>query len=83
VPILHKTKRKILRALSARRLHGYELAKLVHAPVTGIYEHLRSLSQDGLVVSEKVGRKKVYSLTRRGETLLGMIEDERRGAGKS
>jgi DNA-binding PadR family transcriptional regulator len=82
VAILHKTKKKILHALSVRRLHGYELAKLLHVPVTGIYQHLRNLSQDNLVVSEKVGRKKVYSLTHKGEALLDVIEDERRGPAK-
>jgi DNA-binding PadR family transcriptional regulator len=83
VAILQKTKKRILRALSVRRLHGYELSKLLHLPVTGIYQHLRSLSEDGLVVSERIGRKKVYSLTPKGETLLSVVEDERRSMNKS
>jgi DNA-binding PadR family transcriptional regulator len=54
-------------------MHGYELAKKVGIPVTGIYQHLRELSHDGVIDFETSGRRKQYFLTRRGEKLLEAI----------
>jgi predicted transcriptional regulator len=75
VPILHRTKRRILKELQTSRLHGYELAKRLNLPLTGIYQHLRELSDDKLIISQEKGRRIVYSLTKKGEALLTILEN--------
>jgi len=75
VPILRESKRLILRELEGRKLHGYDLAKKLNLPLTGIYQHLRDLTEDGLIVSQAEGRRKIYCLTKRGEALLMLLED--------
>jgi DNA-binding PadR family transcriptional regulator len=75
VPILHKTKRRILEELRGSKLHGYELAKRLNLPITGIYQHLRDLSQDKLIVSERRGRRVLYFLTEKGKALLKILEE--------
>jgi DNA-binding transcriptional ArsR family regulator len=50
-----------------------ELAKKIGLPVTGIYYHLKELSYEGLIISEKLGRKKVYSLTVKGKSLISIL----------
>ncbi len=71
--ILGVTKSRILEELSRRDLHGYELARKVGIPVTGIYQHLRELSADGLISHEIVGRRKTFSLTTKGRRLIELI----------
>ena len=75
VPILREAKRSILRELEGRRLHGYNLAKKLNLPLTGIYQHLRDLAEEGLIVSQAEGRRKIYHLTKRGELLLALLDD--------
>jgi DNA-binding PadR family transcriptional regulator len=60
--------------LSERSMHGYELALTLKIPVTGIYQHLKELSEDGLIQSSASGRRKVYSLTERGKKLAEVIK---------
>ena len=75
VPILHETKRRILKELRTSRFHGYELAKRLNLPLTGIYQHLKELSDDRLIVPQDKGRRIVYSLTKRGEALLAILDN--------
>src|SRR3989442_346822 len=83
VQILHQTKRRILRELRGRELHGYELAKALNLPITGIYQHLRDLSEGGLIASQVEGRRRLYRITNRGSSLLAVLEnglkDSKRG----
>jgi len=74
VTILRETKRRILVELKAKRLHGYDLAKRLNIPITGIYQHLRDLADVGLIVSQNEGRRRVYSLTKKGQALLMILE---------
>ena len=71
--ILREAKRLILRELDGRSLHGYDLAKKLNLPLTGIYQHLRDLTEEGLIVSQTEGRRKLYRLTKRGEALLIIV----------
>ena len=64
---------RILIELSNGELHGYELARKIGIPVTGIYYHLKELADEGLIVSEKSGRRKVYSLTVKGKSLVSIL----------
>jgi DNA-binding PadR family transcriptional regulator len=75
VPILHRTKKRILKELQNGKLHGYGLARRLNLPLTGIYQHLKDLSEERLIVSEKKGRRAVYSLTKKGELLLQILEN--------
>lgn len=74
--ILGKTKTEILRQLKKQETHGYRLAEKVNIPVTGIYQQLNELCEDGLVSFERSGRRKVYYLTKKGERLLEIILSE-------
>jgi len=76
VVILRDTKVRILRTLGKTTLHGYELAKKLNLPITGIYQHLRDLTDERLIVSHSEGRRKIYSLTKKGEALLGILEGD-------
>ena len=64
---------RILIELNNGKLHGYELAGKIRLPVTGIYYHLKELADEGLIVSEKSGRRKVYSLTAKGKSLVSIL----------
>lgn len=76
MPILGKTKQCILQELKKEPLHGYEIARRTKIPVTGIYQHLKELSKDGLIEkSEKEGRRKSYTLTKKGEALLSILSE--------
>ena len=73
MPLISKTKTRILIELGNSELHGYELARKIGIPVTGIYYHLKELADEGLIVSEKSGRRKVYSLTVNGKSLVSIL----------
>ena len=77
VPILQKTKKRILKELQNGELHGYGIARRLNLPVTGIYQHLKDLSEDRLIVSTVKGRRIMYSLTKKGESLLELIDSDR------
>jgi DNA-binding PadR family transcriptional regulator len=72
--ILKATKRRMLMRLRESSLHGYELAREVDIPVTGIYQHLRELEAEGLITYKKVNRRKVFSLTEKGTRLIDVLE---------
>lgn len=75
VPLLGHTKQLILLELRGNVSHGYELAKQLNVPLTGIYQHLKELTEEGLIDSKKEGRKKIYSLTTKGEKLVQLLKD--------
>ena len=74
VPITGKTKRKILFELAKQNLHGYELAKRVDLSVTGIYQHLKELTQEGLIEPTRQDDKITYSLTEKGLFLVKVLK---------
>ncbi len=75
VPIIGVTKKQILKKLHRSPSHGYELAKRLDLSVTGIYQHLKDLSGEGFIEQSHEGRRKVYSLTPKGESLIRALED--------
>ena len=75
--LLGKTKTRILIELAKGGLHGYELARKIGIPVTGIYYHLKELSDEGFIISKESGRRKVYSLTSKGEKLISILRDSK------
>lgn len=74
VVILKVTKRRILARLRDGGLHGYQLAKDVDMPVTGIYQHLRELEAEGLITYKRIDRRKVFFLTEKGTKLIDILE---------
>ncbi len=68
----------ILRALSEKPMHGYELMKSLeerfqgfYRPSAGaVYPALRSLQKEGLVAVSGAERRKTYRLTAKGKTAL-------------
>lgn len=73
---LTDSKRRILALLEDEPRHGYILAKELSVQGSTIYEHLWQLEEAGYIVGEQDGRRKIYSLTKRGELT---IEAERAG----
>lgn len=67
---LTDAKRKILYLLDEDPLHGYALAKELGKQGPTVYEHLQELEEAGYVESEQDDRRKVYTLTKRGELTL-------------
>lgn len=64
----------ILAALIEQPMHGYQIIQAIEARTSGawkpspgsIYPTLQLLSDEGLVSSEQIGERKVYSLTEAG-----------------
>ncbi len=71
------TKVKILTVLNMGSMHGYEIWKKIGRimKIQAVYQHLNELEKLGLIKSQIVGRRKVYSLTNKGESLLKAIEE--------
>ena len=67
---LTDAKRKILFLLDKEPRHGYVLAKELSVQGSTIYEHLQQLEDAGYIDGEQDGRRKIYSLTKRGELTL-------------
>lgn len=67
---LTDAKRQILKELCEEPRHGYALASELGRQGPTIYEHLQQLEDAGYVEGEEDGRRKVYSLTKRGELTL-------------
>lgn len=65
----------ILQSLSTAPMHGYQIIQAIEARTQGawkpspgsIYPTLQLLADEGLVTSEQVGERKVYSLTEAGK----------------
>lgn len=73
---LTDAKRNLLALLDEEPRHGYALAKELGKQGPTVYEHLQELESAGYIKSEPDGRRKVYTLTERGELTL---EAERAG----
>lgn len=67
---LTDAKRNILALLAEESRHGYILAKELGVQGSTIYEHLEQLEEAGYIEGEQDGRRKIYSLTKRGELTL-------------
>lgn len=73
---LTDAKRSLLTLLDEDPCHGYALAQELGKQGPTVYAHLQELEEAGYIESEQDGRRKVYSLTTRGELTL---EAERAG----
>lgn len=71
------TKEKILRILSKKDTYGYDLWKKLGKTITkaAVYQHLRELSEKGLIASYEKDRKRLFKTTQRGKKVLRAIED--------
>jgi DNA-binding PadR family transcriptional regulator len=67
---LTDAKRRILSLIEEEPRHGYILAKELGKQGPTVYEHLQELEEAGYVESNEDGRRKIYSLTKRGELTL-------------
>jgi DNA-binding PadR family transcriptional regulator len=67
---LTDAKRQILNELREEPQHGYALASELGKQGPTIYEHLQRLEEAGYIEGKKDGRRKIYSLTERGELTL-------------
>jgi len=67
---LTDAKRRILSLIDEEPRHGYALANDLGRQGPTVYEHLQELEEAGYVESVQDGRRKVYSLTERGELTL-------------
>jgi len=67
---LTDAKRSVLALLDEEPRHGYALAKELGKQGPTVYEHLRELEEAGYVESKENGRRKVYTLTKRGQLTL-------------
>ena len=67
---------------------GYDVIKYLHrrfgflTSAGRVYSHLYALERDGLLKGWRVGRKRVYSLTKKGKDTAKMIVDSRDRIGK-
>jgi threonine synthase len=75
--IYTSTKVKILNVLNMRGMHGYEIWKNIGKimKIQAVYQHLNELEKLGLIKSQIAGRRKIYSLTSKGEGLLKAVEE--------
>ncbi len=73
--IVSKTKLRIMKELSKQPLHGYALAKKLNITISSIYTHLSELENQGFVVYVIRDRRKVYSLTDKGENFLELLSE--------
>ncbi|MCS7095677.1 MAG: threonine synthase [Candidatus Bathyarchaeota archaeon] len=71
------TKEKILRILSEGDTYGYNLWKRLGMIMTraAVYQHLRELSERGLIAEYARGRRRFFKITSRGKRVLDSIDD--------
>ena len=74
--IISEPKKRILLELKNGSKHGYEISKLTGLPMGSIYDHLAELLEGKFIEYKEEGRRKVYSLTKKGKALLAVIEDD-------
>jgi DNA-binding PadR family transcriptional regulator len=67
---LTDAKREILSLIDEEPRHGYVIAQELGKQGPTVYEHLGELEDAGYVTSEPDDRRKVYSLTDRGELVV-------------
>ncbi len=71
------TKMLILNALRNQgELHGYAIWKSLGLSVSvqAIYQHLDELEKTGLVESKRIGRRKLYRLTKKGYEIISALK---------
>ncbi|MGA9141683.1 MAG: PadR family transcriptional regulator [Methanocella sp.] len=76
----------VLKIISQKPTHGYEIIKTIGqrsegrwTPSAGsIYPILEGLEMNGIIRSEEIERKKVYSITAKGETALKSMTEKKR-----
>ncbi|MDM7854175.1 PadR family transcriptional regulator [Cellulomonas alba] len=74
----------VLRVLADQPMHGYQIIQEISArsggtwnPSAGsVYPTLQLLADEGLVVAEETGGKRVFSLTAAGEAAVADLADE-------
>ena len=67
-------KKRVLVAIQRdKEIHGYLLAKRLGQDTATVYEHLRDLEREGYVTSREVDRKRLYTLTDKGKTLMEIL----------
>lgn len=71
------TKEKILRILNQGDTYGYDLWKKLGKTMTrgAVYQHLKELSEKGLIAGYTKKRRKFFEVTLRGKKVLNAIED--------
>lgn len=68
----------VLKIIKDKPTHGYDIIKTVELRSNGrwipsagsVYPILESLESNGFILSEEIERRKVYSITSRGESAL-------------
>lgn len=75
---LTDAKKRILAQLAAEPAHGYQLAQDLQVRGSTMYEHLEALEAHGYVTSYQDERRRIYSLTQKGELIVQAegLEDE-------
>jgi DNA-binding PadR family transcriptional regulator len=73
---LTEAKINLLQAIGEGTTHGYALSKKLGVRCSTIYEHLEQLEEEGYLESEMEGRRRVYSLTRKGELIVEAHQEE-------
>jgi threonine synthase len=71
------TKQKILKVLSVQDAYGYDLWKQLGRTMTrgAVYQHLKELSDRGLVISYEEGGKRFFRITERGRKVLAAFDE--------
>ncbi len=73
--ILGRTKKKILKQIENKPLHGYKIASALNLSLSTVYGHLKDLKQMNLIKEEdEQNRSKKYTLTEKGKELLRIFE---------
>jgi DNA-binding PadR family transcriptional regulator len=67
---LTEAKLRILRLLDNSPSHGYALAQELGVQGPTVYQHLEELEDEGYIEGEDEDRRKVYSLTDKGELII-------------
>lgn len=67
---LTEAKKRVLKALEGEPKHGYVLKEELGVRGSTVYEHLEQLEKHGYIRGKDDDRRRVYSLTRKGELIL-------------
>ena len=76
----------VLKIISDRPIHGYEIIKTIEARSAGqwtpsagsVYPILEGLEKNSIIRSEEIDRKKVYTITPKGEVALKRMTEKKR-----
>ncbi|WP_117368758.1 winged helix-turn-helix domain-containing protein [Natrarchaeobaculum sulfurireducens] len=67
---LTDAKRRILSHLADEPQHGYTLAKDLSVQGSTMYQHLNELEEANYIEGKEDGRRKVYTLTKKGQLII-------------